>query len=220
MSKIPGIEFKKNKNPTIDSVNAEFELPFYKDVEYFSNLDNFVNFIKSVEKLVRRSTFYTKYVGYIKNDIGLKCCQVLSNIEESEGINGKNKVEIDMHHGPILTLFDYASIVTDYLLAKGEKVSTFTVANILLKEHYANRIQVVMLSKTVHEQVHLNNIFINTKQAFGDLNAFLKKYRIGINDEQLFKINKYIEISENYDSFDKDILELKGFVKKWAREDD
>lgn len=215
MSNLPNINYKKvNKNPTIDSETAEFELPFYKDAEYFANLDNFVSFIKSVEKLVRTSEYYKRYIAYIKNDIGLNCCQVLSNIQPDE----EDNTELEMHHGPILTLFDYAAIITDYLLYTGKKITTFMVADLVLEEHFNNNVQVVMLSKTVHEQVGENVIFINLKQAFGDLNAFLKKYKNGLHEEQIEKINRYIELSQRYDSFDKNILELKGFVKNWAKE--
>lgn len=215
MSNLPNINYKKvNKNPTIDSETAEFELPFYKDAEYFANLDNFISFIKSVEKLVRTSEYYKRYIAYIRNDIGLNCCQVLSNIQPDE----EDNTELEMHHGPILTLFDYAAIITDYLLYTGKKITTFMVADLVLEEHFNNNIQVVMLSKTVHEQVGENVIFINLKQAFGDLNAFLKKYKNGLHEEQIEKINRYIELSQRYDSFDKNILELKGFVKNWAKE--
>jgi len=212
INELPNINFKKpQKNPTIDSDTSEFELPFYKDVEYFANIDNFVSFVKAVERMVRSSTYYSRYIAYLKEDIGLRACQVLSNIEDANA-------SIEMHHGPILTLFDYVSIVTDYLLNKGKKVNSFIVADIVLEEHYNNNVQVVMLSKTVHEQVHENNVFINLNQAFGDLNAFLKKYRDGLQMEQIKKINDYIDKSKKYDSFDNDVLKLSGFVKSWRKE--
>ena len=34
-----------------------------------------------------------------------------------------------MHHGPILTLFDVTSIILNYMLIKGMKITTFSVAN-------------------------------------------------------------------------------------------
>ena len=43
MQNLPNIDFKKTaQNPTIDSDTSLYTLPFYKDTEYFSNLDNFV----------------------------------------------------------------------------------------------------------------------------------------------------------------------------------
>lgn len=215
MTDIPNIKFlKANKNPTIDSDNSLYLIPFYKDDEYFANLDNFVSFIKATENLVRTSKFYQRYISYIKDDVGLTCCQVLSNLQPS---SDEDFLKIEMHHGPILTLFDYISIVVDYMLAKDKKgITTYAVANTVLDEHFLNNVQVVMLSKTVHEEVHENNIFINTKQAFGDLNTFLEKYKDGLSDEHIKKINDYITLCEKYDSFDKDILNISNNMKTWG----
>lgn len=209
MSKLPNIEHKKTKSPVVDSPSSMYEIPFYKEQEYFSNLDNFVTFVKAVEALVRKSNYYKRFIAFLKEEKGLNYCQVLGNIEESK------EVKIEMHHGPIFTLFDYAAIITEYLLSRDEKVNTFTVANILMKEHFDNNIHVVMLSQTVHEEVHVGNIFLNLKQGYGDFNRFVKKYRDGINPNQLATINKYIERSLQYDSDDKGILKLMKEVRKW-----
>lgn len=213
MPKIPDIEFsRKKRHPEIDSSNSMFSLPFYKDAEYFSNFDNYVFFIKSVEKLVRRSQYYSRYIKYLRDEIGLTFCQVLSNISNENG----EKITIEMHHGPILTLFDYVAIILDHLIEEGERITTFKVAKIVLEEHYNNNVQVVMLSKTVHQAVHAENIFINYKQGFGDLNTFLKKYHKGLQNEQIMKINRYIETSKKYDSFDRDLLALKQNILHWS----
>ena len=213
MLDIPNIDFKKPvKNPTIDSDTSLYTLPFYKDVEYFSNLDNFVGFIKATESLVRTSKYYSRYIKYLKEEVGLNFCQVLSNIKQEDETSN---VDIEMHHGPILTLFDYISIVIDHMIYNNMNVNTFKVADIILEEHFNNNVQVVMLSKTGHEEVHMNNVFISTKQAFGDLNAFITKYKDGISDEQIVKINKYIEMSEKYDSYDKGILDLRDKIRSW-----
>lgn len=214
MDNLPNIDFKKpHKNPTIDSDTSLYSLPFYKDAEYFSNLDNFVGFVKAVEVQVRGSKFYSRYVKYIKEDVGLNFCQVLSNIKTEEE---DSAVKIEMHHGPILTLFDYIAIMVDYYLYNDKKINTFIIADKILEEHFKNRIQVVMLSETVHQEVHENNIFLNIKHAFGDLNAFLDKYHDGLSDEQIVKINKYLELCEKYDSFDKHTLDLRENIKKWS----
>ena len=216
MTNLPNIEYKKSsKNPTIDSDTSLYVIPFYKDEEYFSNLDNFVSFVKSTEQLIRTSKFYARYIRYLKEDIGLNFCQVMSNIKTEEETDN---VKIEMHHGPILTLFDYVSIVVDYMLYHNEKITTYKVADIILEEHFNNNIQVVMLSETAHELVHENDIFINYKQGFGNLEAFLKKYREGISDDQISKINKYIQLCAQYDSFDKHVLDLRKNIKKWTSE--
>lgn len=216
MELLPGIDVRKRKqNPILDSDNSLYELPFYKDADYFFNIDNYIFFIKAVERLVRSSTYYSRYIAHLKKDKGLDFCQVKGNIQEDEETGKKELIE--MHHGPILTLFDCVAIVTDYLIYKKEKITTFKVADIIIDEHFNYNIQTVMLCKTVHEQVHANNIFLNMKQGFGNINKFLEKYSEGIQPEQIYKINKYIELSQKYDSFDKDVMKLNKNVTKWSK---
>ena len=71
-----------------------------------------------------------------------------------------------------------------------------------------NRVQVVMVSSTVHEEIHNGDIFINYKQAYGDLPAFIKKYKIAMSDEYKDQLNRYIDRSLLYDSNDFGVLEL------------
>ena len=210
-----GLIYRKEKrNPIIDSEYAMYELPFYKDGEYMSNLENFIRFVNGVKKMVRKSKYYRNYVRYIKFDIGLNKCQILSNIEE---IEDEDKGIIEMHHGPILSLFDIIAIVTDDFLSRGIPVNSFMVAKEVIKCHYENMVQVVMLSETVHEAVEqYGGIFLSNKQAFGDLNAFLKKYRRGLQQDQIEKINRYIELSKQYDTFDKDLLKLEKNIRHWS----
>lgn len=214
MESLPNIDYRKPaKNPTLDSDTSLYSLPFYKDAEYFSNLDNFVSFIKAVEQMVRTSKYYSRYIKYLKEDVGLNFCQVLSNIKTEDE---DSLTKIEMHHGPILTLFDYISIMVDHYLYHDKKINTFIISDAILEEHFNNRVQVVMLSETVHQEVHENNVFLNIKHAFGDLNAFLNKYKDGLSDEQISKINRYLELCEQYDSFDKHTLDLRDTIKKWS----
>lgn len=215
ISELWGLIYKEvDSNPTIDSNNSFYELPYFKREEYFASLDNYVDFVKEVEKLVRKSPYYKRYVKYIKFDIGLKRSAIHANIEEEEDGDSKDKL-LEMHHGPILTLFDYAAIITDHLLVNNRDIDTFYVANLVMKEHFDNHVQVVILTKTEHQAVHsYNGPFINCKQAFGDLNAFIEKYKDGLQEDQIQKINKYIELCEKYDSFDKGIFDLKENVRK------
>lgn len=220
---IPGIEYKTPKtNPTISGDDYDFyEIPFYKDAEYFAIIENFVNFVKAVERLVRTSKDYKKYIAYLKNDLGLRACQVLSNIENIEEEDDDKKIKdvtIEMHHGPLLTLFDVVSIVVDHYLVNNKKINTFIIADAVLEEHFNHNIQVVMLSKTTHQLVHDGQIFINFKQGFGYVNRFLKKYKDGLHPELIEKIEKYIERSKQYDSFDNGVLELDRTISEFKEE--
>lgn len=216
MEIIPGVNVSKpKKNPTLDAEDSIYELPFYKDSEFFYNLDNYVFYIKGIEKLVRRSKYYKRYISFLKKDMGLNFCQVKGNIQENE--DDKHEL-LEMHHGPILTLFDYCVIVLEYCLVNDIPISTFNIANIIIQEHYNFNIQTVMLCETVHQEVHDNKIFLNMKQGFGNLNNFLEKYKDGLLPEQIVKINKYIELSKQVDSYDNDVMKLNDNVTKWSNE--
>lgn len=209
---LPDIIYTKSDDskviPIVDSTRSLYQIPFYKNEEYFSNIESYVNFLKACERLIRHNDRYKKYIYYLKNVVGLNHCQVLPNIQPDE----KGKIEIEMHHGPIFTLYNYCEIMLEYFINKGRKISTFRIADAILTEHEKNRIQVVMLLSTVHEEVHNRNIFINQKQAFGDLDSFIKKYSAGLSTPIQNKLNRYIDKSLMYDSNDFGVLKLNDTI--------
>lgn len=212
---IPGIQVNKpSQNPTIDSDDSYYELPFYKDYDYMFSIENEVAFIKAVERLVRTSKYYSRYIAHVKTDLGMNFCQVKSNIIEDEDANIKDIIEL--HHGPILTLFDVCSIILNYMLAKDMKITTFSVANKVIEEHFKHRVQSVMLCKTVHQLVHDNKVFLNYRMGFGDLYGFLEHYYDGLDETQINNIIDYIEKSKKYDS--NDFGNLDVIVTRWKTE--
>ena len=205
-----GIIFSDDELKTVSSRDDIFGIQYYKNKSYLQSIEHFVNFIKACEKIVRTSSEYKAYVAQLFG-MGLDKCQILGNIEADEDDN----VTIEMHHGPILTLFDYCAIVTDYLLNNNQKITTFRVARIVLNEHFEGNIQTVMLSKTVHQLVDSSKLFISFNQAIGNLNNFLIKYKDGLNPERISKINRYIELSKEYDTYDNHLLDLKNTITNW-----
>lgn len=202
-------------NPTLDCEDSDFIIPFYKDDDYFFVLQNFVDFVKSVEALVRKHPDYTEYIGILRS-YGLTKCQVMSNIDTEDESFEKTKIE--MHHGPILTLFDIVAIVTEWAIQEQKKITTFYIADLVLQEHYDHTVQVVMLSKTVHEQVHQNNVWINVNQAFGRLDVFLERYRSGLTTRHIQKINDYLNKSIEKDSYHNGCLRINDQVRSWNKE--
>ena len=214
-NKIPGIEVNKpNTNPTIDSDESYYEIPFNKDADYMFSLENEVAFIKAVERMVRTSKYYSRYIAHLKVDLGLNFCQVKGNISEDEDAGVKDLIE--MHHGPIFTLFDVVSIILNYMLIKGMKITTFSVANRVIEEHFKHRVQTVMLCETVHQLVHDNKVFLNYRQGFGDLYSFLEIYYEGLDELMVIKIIDYIDKCKKYDS--NDFGNLNVIVTRWKTE--
>lgn len=201
------VNYLHDPNKTVASPAAEFDISFNKDKYYFMNLENYVGFIKGCERAIRKHPDYGNFVDAIR-ELKMEHCQVLGNITRFDAT-------IEMHHGPMLTLFDYCAIVTDHLLNNGETVNTFKIAKIVLDEHYKEHVQVAMLSKTVHQLVDSGELFINLNQGIGDVNAFLKSYPDGL-DKYKAKINEYIDLSKKFKSHDSNIFDLEKNMVNWS----
>lgn len=209
---LPNITFKGDVSRFIQSNDDSDMILYFKDAEYFMDDSPYSKFIKEVERTVRTSQDYTKFVGYIKNTLGINFCQVMSNVVESKN------VQIEMHHGPLFTLYDICEVVLNWFLHSQQRINTFRVADKVLEEHYQLRVQVIMLSKTMHEGVHNRDIFTNMGQAIGDIDAFIKMYTPWLTDEQKYKIWNYVNLCKTTpafaESFDTGLLDV-DYVKKY-----
>lgn len=203
---LPNITYDTSgKTPIVDSFSSLYNIPFEKPPEFFSNLESRNNFLKGCERLVRTNDRYSKYIHYLKNKVKLNYCQVLRGLND-------NDCKIEMHHGPIFTLYDYCDIIVNWCLEKGYPLTTFKVADIVLEEHKKNHVQVVMLSTSVHEEVHEREIFINAKQAWGDIGKFIKIYGCGFDRDLREKYNRYMDRCMLSDSNTYDILNLTPLI--------
>jgi hypothetical protein len=203
-----GVKFKGDNNPKLKSKYDDTKISFNKTRKDLEYLDDFVRFVRSVERLVRLHPDYTNYIGELKSKLDLRNCSFLSNITDE-------MVDIEMHHGPIFTLFDICYIVTNYYLKKFERVNSIVISEVVINEHYENNIQVVMLSTVAHQLAHVGKIYINPKQAWGNIDQFIKKYREGINKEYEENINKTLEIAHKYDSNDFGMFDLNEKPKNY-----
>lgn len=209
------VTYVNNETSDVKSNLLPFEISYEKDRSFFMVLENYVGFIKGCENFIRHSKDYSDYISALK-DLGLTHCQVLGNIDSSLSISG-HEVSVEMHHGPIFTLFDYCGCLIMYLLKNGFTVNTPKIAKIIMNEHWTGNIQTVMLSTTVHQAVDSGKLFINLNQAYGNLNGFLKKYSEGLTIYQCEKINRYIELSKKYKSTDNGIFDLKETIHDWSK---
>lgn len=197
---LPNIIYEEtSKTSIVDSPSSIYMLELEKSDEFFSSMESRVKFIKDCEKLVRQNDRYSKYIHTLKKEVKLDHCQVLSSLTDKD-------CTIEMHHGPIFTLYDYCEIIIDHYLSTGKKITSFRIAKQVLDEHWANRIQVIMLSTTIHQEVHDREIFLNMQQAWGDLHGFLKKYKL--NEDLKEKYNRYVDRSMMMDSTTYDLLKL------------
>ena len=203
-----GVKYHKDKDKTVSSDVEWMDISFYKNEEHLREINNFVKFIKAVEKLVRKHPDYEKMVKDI-HETYMDHCQVLGNISIEDAI-------LEVHHGPLLNLFDICMIITNaFIKRKKEDISTFTVAEAVMREHLLGHIQFVVLCQTVHQAIDTGQIFINLNQGIGNIQEFLNKYHDGLDDVLIDKINQYIDLSKKFESTDNGIFTLEENMIEW-----
>lgn len=158
---------------------------FFEPMQMFDG-QTYENFIASTERCIRTSMVYKAYIAYLKNEIGLTYDAFNANISH-------DIASLEMHHGPIFTLYDYVKIMIDYAFDVGIPVSTFSIAKLVMNEHEKNRVQVVMLTKNNHKLVHAGQLHIDLRQCHGSLHEFIQLYAkyIKRSPKLLRKVNDY-----------------------------
>lgn len=202
---LPGIQYEGGIERTVSSDNTVDQICMYWPRDYFEDDTAYKSFVKEVERLVRTSPDYKVFVNWVKNVLGVNFCQVSSKIIDGDAT-------IEMHHGPIFTLYDYACVILNDFIMKGDKISTLRVATRVIQEHFDLRVQVVMLAVTNHEAITNRDLFLNLRQGIGNVDAFIKKYAHAFDDEQKYKIWSYINFSSANNTFDTGILDTKNVI--------
>lgn len=212
MNIIPDIEIYDNINPTIYSQNSPYEISFQQTKQsLIENVEDYSNFLHNIITRFRKSRTYKKYKGYLI-DLGLDRCQFHGNITN-------NMATIEMHHN-MLTLFDIALILTEYMLNVHKYVTTYDIIYLLKEEHKNNRVQLTMLSLTPHQLYHNDDDFyIDPKMCFGKWWEFIELYKEGITIDIAYKIIRILDTSIKRDgnSDDNNLLELRKKIIDWSQ---
>jgi hypothetical protein len=152
--------------------------------------------------VIRTSKEYSAYIKYLKDIVGLRQCALYRGIDDT-------KAPIEMHHGPIFTLFDIVEIQIAYLFKKGLPINSFRITHNVLKDHWNNLIQVVMLCKAAHVAIHnerdrnRKRYFIPQERSWGDINGFINKYYDAFTINHYEKIKRYIKEYNEYEAGNK-----------------
>lgn len=226
---------EKNEMMNIDSVKKDngnivvgvtgkekfIHLPFNKKDKYFMNPIDFVKFVKATEATIRHSREYDRYIAYLKNDVGLQRCALYSEIDSS-------MATIEMHHF-IFTLYDHVEIQIAHLFHTGDRINSANVAHHVLEDHFKNMILIVPLCEMAHKAYHASllaqklgnksdnkDFFIDINSAFGDLGAYLEKYK---NDLSVSHYNKLKLYFEEYNKRSDKVIKpsiFKESITKWS----
>jgi hypothetical protein len=188
-------------NIELTSINNPYSISMYlqsnTDPKYFSK------FIKRVERVIRTNKDYEEYLTYLRDDKNLNYCSIFHNISAGEA-------SIELHHFPF-TLYTLCSITASRMLTEGLKVSTFTVADEVIKLHFREVVGLVPLTKTIHELAHLGKVTLLKKMIYGNYMEFFNENRefftVG-EVEFIDKLNEleYLKIDNNLIG----LLEVQG----------
>lgn len=197
---IENTEQRKTENQLqvleINSIEEDEE-PLY---DIYNNKD-FKKYITDIEKEVRSSFEYQRAIQYIKNYMGANKSPFM------EGVNNKDyeKVKIELHHSPF-TLFDIALIVFYKRRYYGESIEVEPVAKEVAKLHYYLVVGLVSLTKTEHQLVHNNYLFVPSTKVLGDYGKFISYYEQFMSPEQKEIIERIEEYSLNYNQAQNEIV--------------
>lgn len=175
-----GDDEDEKKEDSID-VSVKYR-EFSSDDNYLLDADDLnPKTIISIEKIVRSSYEYNKYIGYLKNELDITSCKFVPEVD----IKNIKGVSIEFHHFPF-TLFDITEAITKKELESdetGEGISMFQVASKVMEEHFRNNIGLVPLTKTVHEMAHNDAIKIPVSYAYGNYEEFYINYKNYLSKE-------------------------------------
>lgn len=159
---------KKDKKKTINiTIDEKPERP----VRRLKTSKDRVKFIKSIEQMVRSSMEYKDYIKFLKKNMDMDKCLVLRNIS-----NENNKrYSIEIHHEPF-TLFQIVDAVITKCEQEGQPLNAFYIADEVMRLHYDEKVGLIPLTKTCHELVHNDKIFIPLQLVYHKYNDFFEEY--------------------------------------------
>jgi hypothetical protein len=149
-----------------------------------------VRFIKAVEVLVRTSREYKAYQSYLRNDLGMNRCSVLSNVDTTT-----DEVGLEFHHCP-LNLYEVVDLVLSHRLRRGQAVTSLTVADEVLAAHMMNMVGLVPLLASLHKLAHAGSLVIHPAQVHGNWLALLRAYPDGVTEVLVERLMRFCTITE------------------------
>ena len=144
----------KNEND-FDIVEIAELVPVNTDVYDFMNEKDMKKYFADIEKTVRQSFEYRKYIAYLRENMDMNKCSIYQNVSNADSFS----VKIEIHHDPI-TLYDIVVTVFNKRKAYKEDLSIFMVAKEVMYVHYCLMVGLIPLAETVHELVHNKYLFI------------------------------------------------------------
>ena len=106
--KLPNRQFTELRSINKETLEVDTSVKASMLVPDLNDAISKTKFIKNVERVVRGSLEYKKYIGFLRNNLNLTKCRFLENVDTAN----LKKTHIEMHHYPF-TLYDIVEIVSD-----------------------------------------------------------------------------------------------------------
>lgn len=145
-------------------------------------------FIKTCERYIRSSNEYREYINFIKREMRMDACYVNPTIRSA---NGK-KYRIELHHEPF-TLYDLVDIEIARREMEMEPLTLSQICENVMELHYAGLVGLIPLSKTQHQLIDCNKLFIPLQHIYQDFYKYYEMFADVIESEQCQHIKKKID---------------------------
>ena len=166
-----------NEDNVLHLENSEFDL--HLRIDHFQDEGEEIRFIKSVEKMVRRSSEYALWRDYITDILGQTTCEI-TNEDASD-------CSIEIHHHPVNLYTIVKTVVDDYIRKKVE-FSTFDIATKVIELHFQNKVGYVVMISNMHEKFHRGKLMIPIEYVRGDYKYIPTHFALAEDD-----YTKYLE---------------------------
>lgn len=188
---IRNIPINTNKSSLLE-MNLVTE--FTDEVYDLDDEKDFQKYIKDVERAVRGSIEYRRFIAYLRDYMGMDRCAFFENTTRDRD----SSIKIELHHYPF-TLYDICKIVYNKRLFHKESLEREMIAKEVMQLHYQLLVGLIPVSKTIHELAHNEWIFIPVQNVLGNWIAFKDAYKDFLEPDQEDVIQRIIEFSENYE---------------------
>lgn len=146
-----------NEDNVLHLENSEFDL--HLRIDHFEDEGEKIRFIKSVEKMVRRSPEYSLWRNYIMDVLGHTTCEITNE--------SVCDCSIEVHHHPLGLYTIVETIVTDYINHQ-RQFSTFDIAKDVIELHFQNKVGYIVLISNMHEKFHNGKLQLPIEFVKGD----------------------------------------------------
>jgi len=193
---------KKKVDRPFREITISLDEPPARPVYTFKTPKDKVKFIKTCESVCRKSMEYKDYIKFLKRNTDLRRCTVL------RGLNCEHNKHytIEIHHEPF-TLFDIVEAVLSRRETEGDVINPQAISDEVMQLHYDGKIGLVHLSKTMHQLVHDDKIFIPLQYIYQSYNVFYQDYRQFINPLVEEKLAAKVDLSLKTDEILSDTID-------------